>query len=164
MFKGDDNFKLQKKRCRHTYKYNYKLKFGDFGFVILREGHLEFVQLNFIKKYIKILLRKSKHSCESFRKVWYSISANQVIQCKSKNSRMGKGKGLVNRKIIRVYKNTILFEFMGVPFYKLLLITKKINKKLNFKIGVISKNNNLYKSTFKLNTPIRYFKKYLLLN
>lgn len=140
------------------------MKFGEFGFLILREGRLEFVQLNFIKKYIKVLLRKSKHSPENFRKVWYSISANHVIQCKSKNSRMGKGKGLVDRKIIKVYKNTILFEFMGIPFYKLLLITKKINKKLNFKIGVISKNNNLYKSPFKLNTPVKYFNKYLLNN
>lgn len=77
---------------------------------------------------------------------------------------MGKGKGLVNRKIIRCYKNTILFEFMGIPFYKLLLITKKINKKLNFKIGVICKNNNMYKAAFKLNTPIKYFNKYLLTN
>jgi len=75
---------------------------------------------------------------------------------------MGKGKGLVDRRIIRVYKNTILFEFMGIPFYKLLLITKKINKKLNFKIGLISKKDNLYKSSFKLNTPMKYFNKYLL--
>ena len=75
---------------------------------------------------------------------------------------MGKGKGLVNRKIIRVYKNTILFEFMGIPIYKLLLVIKKINKKLNFKIGLISKHINLYKSPFKLNTPIKYFKKYLI--
>ena len=77
---------------------------------------------------------------------------------------MGKGKGLVERRIIRVYKNTILFEFFGIPFYKLLNITKKINKKLNFKIVLISNNNNLYKSPFKLNSPIKYFNKYLLLD
>jgi hypothetical protein len=77
---------------------------------------------------------------------------------------MGKGKGLVDRKIIRVYKNTILFEFFGISFYKLAYIVKKINKKLNFKIILISKNNNLNKSPFKLNTPIRYFNKYLLLS
>lgn len=132
--------------------------------MVSREGRLEFVQLNFIKKYIKILFRKSKHSPENFRKVWYSLSANHVIQCKSKNSRMGKGKGLVERRIIRVYKNTILFEFFGIPFYKLLNITKKINKKLNMKIILISKNNNFYKSPFKLNTPVKYFDKYLLLD
>jgi len=160
----EDNLKLQKKRCRHSYKYNYKLKFGEFGFLVSREGRLEFVQLNFIKKYIKILFRKSKHTPENFKKVWYSLSANHVIQCKSKNSRMGKGKGLVERKIIRVYKNTILFEFFGIPFYKLNNITKKINKKLNFKIILISNDVNFYKNPFKLNSPVKYFNKYLLLD
>lgn len=160
----EDNLKLQKKRCRHSYKYNFKLKFGEFGFLVSREGRLEFVQLNFIKKYIKMLFRKSKHSPENFKKVWYSISANHVIQCKSKNSRMGKGKGLVERRIIRVYKNTILFEFFGISFYKLYNITKKINKKLNFKIILISDKINLYKNPFKLNSPTKYFNKYLLLD
>jgi ribosomal protein L16/L10AE len=77
---------------------------------------------------------------------------------------MGKGKGLVERKIIRIYKNTILFEFFGVPFYKLLTIVKKINKKLNFKIILISKSNKLYKNPFKLNTPVKYFNKYFLMD
>lgn len=156
--------KLQKKRCRHSYYFDYGLKFGEFGFLCSREGRLEFVQLNFIKKYIKILFRKSKHTPENFKKVWYSLSANHVIQCKSKNSRMGKGKGLIERRIIRVYKNTILFEFFGISFYKLLSITKKINKKLNFKIILITRRSNFYKNPFKLNTPIKYFNKYLLID
>ena len=61
--------KLQKKRCRHSYYFDYGLKFGEFGFLCSREGRLEFVQLNFIKKYIKILFRKSKHTPENFKKV-----------------------------------------------------------------------------------------------
>lgn len=77
---------------------------------------------------------------------------------------MGKGKGLVERRIIRVYKNTILFEFFGVSFYKLLNITKKINKKLNIKIILISKEINSYKNPFKINTPVKYFSKYLLID
>ena len=77
---------------------------------------------------------------------------------------MGKGKGLVDRRIIRIYKNTILFEFFGVPHYKLLNITKKINKKLNFKIVLISNKNLFYKNPFKLNTPIKYFNKYFLID
>jgi len=76
---------------------------------------------------------------------------------------MGKGKGLVERKIIRVYKNTILFEFFGIPFYKLLKISKKINKKLNFNLKVIMQNSKLNKQPFKLNTPIKYYNKYLLI-
>ena len=50
-----DSLKLQKKRYRGQYKSNIKLKFGEFGFLVLREGRLEFVQLNFIKKFIKTL-------------------------------------------------------------------------------------------------------------
>ena len=69
MFKLNDKFKLQKKRCKHPYKYIKKLNFGEHGLLVLNEGRLEFVQLNFIKKFIKILFRKSKHSPENFKKV-----------------------------------------------------------------------------------------------
>ena len=75
-------------------------------------------------------MRNSKFVYLNYKKVWYNITANHIIQCKSKNSRMGKGKGLIVRKIIRVPKNTILFEFIGVSFFKIKFFIKKINKKL----------------------------------
>ena len=82
---------------------------------------------------------------------------NHVIQCKSKNSRMGKGKGLFERRVIRVAKNSILFEFAGIPLYKLKFFIKKINKKLSFKTYLFFKENNFYKTHTKNNFISRYY-------
>lgn len=88
-------------------------------------------------------MKSSKHIYEDSKRVWYNIVSNHVIQCKSKNSRMGKGKGLFERRIIRLKKNAILFEFVGVPSNKLVFFIKKINKKLSFKTYLL--RNQLYK-------------------
>lgn len=128
---------------------------------MLGEGRLEFVQLNFIKKSIKILMRSSKNAFETPKKVWYNIVSNHVIQCKSKNSRMGKGKGLFERRIIRLPKNRILFEFSGISFYKLKHFVKKINKKLNFKTSIFFNHKNYFKTATKHNLIFNYYVKYL---
>lgn len=152
---------MQKKRCRYKPNIKLKLKFGDYGVLVLNEGRLEFVQLNFIKKSIKILMKSSKHIYEVSKKVWYNIVPNHVIQCKSKNSRMGKGKGLFERRIIRVPQNTILFEFSGLSFFKLNFFIKKINKKLNFTTHLICRNRNFFKTNTKHNYISTYYTKYL---
>ena len=52
---------------------------------------------------------------------------------------MGKGKGSLDRKVLKLKKNFILFEFYGISFYKLKWFVNKINKKLNFKFLFIFK-------------------------
>ena len=140
------------------------LKFGDYGIFFVDEGRLEFVQLNFIKKAVKLVLKNSKHIFLNYKKVWYNIVANHVIQCKSKNSRMGKGKGLFERRIIRVSKNTILFEFLGVSIFKLKFLVKKINKKLGIKTALIIKRVNFYKIVSNKGINSIYFNKYFQFN
>ena len=130
IFKKDNNIKLQKNRFKFKPNLKLKLRFGDCGVLVVDEGRLEFVQLNFVKKLVKFVMRSSKHLFGVYKKVWYNVVANHIIQCKSKNSRMGKGKGLFERRIVRIRKNTILFEFVGVSFFKLNFFIKKINKKI----------------------------------
>lgn len=164
IFKKDNNIRLQKKRNHYQPKTNLKLKFGDFGIVVKNEGRLEFVQLNFIKKSIKFLMRSSKHIFENSKKIWYNIVSNHVIQCKSKNSRMGKGKGLFNRRIIRLPKNSVLFEFSGVSLYKINFFVKKINKKLNFKTYVLYNKNFQFKNLSKHSFISNYYNKFFNVN
>lgn len=164
IFKKDNNIRLQKKRCNFKPKYNLKLKFGDFGIAVLNEGRLEFVQLNFIKKSVKFLMRSSKHIYEDSKKVWYNIVSNHVIQCKSKNSRMGKGKGLFERRVIRLRKNSILFEFMGVPLNKINFFIKKINKKLSFKTYLLSSDTFKFKTISKHSNITTYYNKFFKVN
>lgn len=67
------------------------------------------------------------------------------MQKKSKNSRMGKGKGLIERKVIRIRKNTTIFEFSGVSYYRLIQLLLKINKKLDVKFSIYFKKLNSYR-------------------
>lgn len=77
---------------------------------------------------------------------------------------MGKGKGLFERRIIRVSKNTILFEFLGVSIFKLKFLVKKINKKLGIKTGLIIKRMNFYKIVSNKGINSVYFNKYFQFN
>lgn len=55
---------------------------------------------------------------------------------------MGKGKGLIERKSIRVKKNFIILEFKGVPLIKLNKLVKYLNKIFSVKMYII-KNYNI---------------------
>lgn len=74
---------------------------------------------------------------------------------------MGKGKGLFERRIIRVSKNTILFEFAGISFFKFCFFIKKINKKLGIKSYPLLNKKCLYKLPTKKSFVSVYFKGYL---
>jgi ribosomal protein L16/L10AE len=95
--------KIQKKRI---YKKNFRnsIKFGDFAFVSLKETKIELIQLSFIKKLFKKLMKKRKKkkskdnsTIQKNYKIWVNLLPNYVISRKSKNSRMGKGKGSFER-------------------------------------------------------------------
>lgn len=90
--------------------------------------------------------------------------SNQVIQCKSKNSRMGKGKGLFIRRIIRLPKNSVLFEFSGVPLYKLNFFVKKVNKKLSFRTYVLHNKDFRFKNLSKHSFISNYYNKFFNVN
>lgn len=50
---------------------------------------------------------------------------------------MGKGKGSIERKVIRIRRGVVLFEFKGIPQTKLQKLIKKINKALSVKFTYI---------------------------
>lgn len=74
---------------------------------------------------------------------------------------MGKGKGMVERKTIRISKNTILFEFLGISPFKLFSFVKKINKKLNVKTRIVFNSSNKYKTSAKKGLNLLFYTKYL---
>lgn len=77
---------------------------------------------------------------------------------------MGKGKGLFERRIIRLRKNSILFEFMGIPFNKLNFFIKKINKKLSFKTYILCSNSFKFKTLSKHSEITTYYNKFFKVN
>ena len=154
--------KIQKNRFFKKPKM-FKLSFGDSGIVSTNEGRIEFVQLSLIKKIIKLFIKKKKSNVDIIReKIWYFGTPNFYIQKKSKNSRMGKGKGLIERKVIRVRRGFVLFEFLGVPTIKLKKLILKINKFLDVKFTVIKQENIYFSLWSKKNKYIYYHDKYLI--
>lgn len=56
---------------------------------------------------------------------------------------MGKGKGMIERKVIRIRRGVVLFEFLGVSPVKLKKFCLKINRICNVKFGVL-KNKDIF--------------------
>jgi len=160
--------KIQKKRI---YKKNFRnnIKFGDYAFINLKETKIELIQLSFIKKLFKKLMKKrkkkkSKNNNTMYKnyKIWVNLLPNYVISRKSKNSRMGKGKGSFERWVIRLKQGFILSEFIGIPKYRLNKILIKFNKKFNMKLYLFDnlKLNNNFPLWSKLNLSLQYFNKF----
>ena len=161
--------KIQKKR---KYKKNLinKIKFGDYAFINLKETKIELIQLSFIKKLFKKLMKRRKkkktknnnNTIYKNYKIWVNLLPNYVISRKSKNSRMGKGKGSFERWVIRVRQGFILSEFIGIPKYRLQKIIIKFNKKFNMKLCLVDniKLNSNFPLWSKLNLSIQYFNKF----
>lgn len=113
-------------RCFQKNRYfsnpkEIKLTYGDSGLITSREGFIELVHLSLFKKYLKNFIKKKKSHLLFIReKIWYFGRINYALQKKSKNSRMGKGKGLIERKIIKIRRGVTLFEFKGISRAKLI--------------------------------------------
>jgi hypothetical protein len=75
---------------------------------------------------------------------------------------MGKGKGNIDKKILKLRKNFILFEFYGVSCYKLRWLANKINKKLNFNFLCIFEKHKEYSWWAYSSKYSFFFKKYNL--
>lgn len=138
---ANEEKKIQKNRFYRKPK-KPKLDFGDFGLITKNEGRLELIQLSFFKKIVKTFIKKKKSNIDIIReKIWYFGRPNFLIQKKSKNSRMGKGKGMIERKVIRIRRGVVLFEFLGVHPQKLKKLALKVNKICNVKFSIISNYN-----------------------
>ena len=87
------NEKLKKFKKRQN-SLNYfsflKLNFGLFGLFFKKNCNFEFIYITFFKKFLKFF---KKSYINKIQKIWFLILKNYPISFKSKNSRMGKGKG-----------------------------------------------------------------------
>ena len=140
-----------------------KLKLGDSALISLKESRIELSILGRMKRFLKKLMSKRYLNVHYKReKIWYFGKTYYFLQKKSKNSRMGKGKGSIDRKVLKLKKNFILFEFCGMSYYKLNWFVNKINKKLNFKFRIFSKKITLNSTWFCRKNYNFFYKKYLI--
>lgn len=121
------------------YNSKKKLNFGNYGLFFNKTTRFEFVYFFFLKKLVKNM-NKNKYNLKSFFKIWIFLNSNFPISKKSKNARMGKGKGIFLRWAIFIPYNNIFIEFILFNFYYFILLFKKFKRLMPNKIFYINKN------------------------
>ena len=128
-FKGRNKRKIKK----------IKLNYGNSGFIILKSVQFEYAYFYLIKKYLKYFF-KFKYALGNYFKIWVFLKANYPISKKSKNSRMGKGKGAFTRWVIRLNQGHVLMEFNNINTIRLKKLNNYWNKLLKFNVTIVMKN------------------------
>ena len=117
-----------------------KLKFGESGLAFNQNVRFEFCYFLYIRKFLKKTI-KSKKRFFFDKSVWVFIRPNHVMTKKSKNSRMGKGKGAFVRWCSLLQKGFIFIEFKNISPINLKKYSKKLEKKLKVPITLIHSEN-----------------------
>lgn len=127
LYEQNKETKSFKKRSTLGFKKN-RLLFGDYAIVFKKSYNLEYLHIfNFKKLFKKYYNFKGL----SLKKTWAFLHKNFPLTKKSKNARMGKGKGAVTRYCFRVVQNHNIFEFKGFSFLELKNIKKILKRRIN---------------------------------
>lgn len=129
----------QKKRFNFK-TLNLRLRIGNMGLYFSKENRIELIYIKYLRRLIKRLKFPKKVSLLKYfkKKLWFFLKKNFPLTKKSKNSRMGKGKGKFLRWIIRIPRNYMFFEFVGYELNSLIYVKNKINKKNFLFVNVLS--------------------------
>ena len=127
-----------KQRNRNRYK-KIKLHYGDTGFINFRNCRFEYAYFYIIKRYLKNFF-KFKYALGNYFKLWVFLKVNFPISKKSKNSRMGKGKGAFVGWVIKLDHGHTIFEFKNINLIRLIKLKNYWNKMLKSKLILHRKN------------------------
>ena len=103
----------------------------------INEFLIEFIILKNFKKLFKKNL-KIKYNFLNKPSLWMLLSTNFPLTKKSKNSRMGKGKGSFLRWSMRVKKNLLLFKFYSINKKRIKVLVQNFLKKTNYKFFILN--------------------------
>ena len=128
-----NRFKTQPKKT--------EIKFGDYGLAFVQQGRFEIKYIFMLRRMLK-KLRIKKHKKRrrmwfKSRFIWFFLFPNFIISKKSKNSRMGKGKGELQRWTIRVKQGLVFLEFRGFSIRKIKALNARLQKNLQIKISTV---------------------------
>lgn len=135
-----------------------KLIFGNFSITTCKSYNIEYIYLYNFKKSLKKYYTFKKNN---IKKVWLFLHRNYPLTKKSKNARMGKGKGALNRYCSRIPQNHNLLEFKGFNLCEVLKLKKIFKKKVNLPTKIIGNfflnKNYIFANS---NENFFFFKKY----
>jgi len=138
-FKNLSNVKQVSFKNRN-YKKTIKNRFvfGNSMIILFKNSRFEAIYYELFRKFIKNIVKK-KNSLKLIKNYWIFLRLNTPLTKKSKNSRMGKGKGSLYRWLIRLPKNYKLIEFKDANYFRLSFLVKKWSKRINLPIALHSK-------------------------
>lgn len=138
-FKNLSNVKQVSFKNRN-YKKTIKNRFvfGNSMIVLYKNCRFEAIYYELFRKFIKNILKK-KNSLKTNKNYWIFLRMNIPLTKKSKNSRMGKGKGSLYRWLVRLPKYYKLMEFKNANYFRLNYLTKKWSKKIGLPLAFQSK-------------------------
>lgn len=149
----------EQRSLKHRGLKNFKkisLKFGDGGLVFMQEGRFELKYFKNIKRFFKIFFKKTSGYKYNFKKkCWTPLSSNFPLTKKSKNSRMGKGKGSFVRWIVRITAGNKLLETKNISIYRLNSLKSLLEKSIKLKLFVVINKPKFKKIFFSSNN--KYF-------
>lgn len=138
-FKNLSNTKQVSFKLRNFKKtIKSRFVFGNSMILLYKNSKFEAIYYELFRKFIKIIVKK-KNVNNIFRNYWIFLRMNTPLTKKSKNSRMGKGKGALYRWAVRLPKNYKLLEFKNINYYRLNLLTKKWSKRIGLPLAFVSK-------------------------
>lgn len=113
---------------------NLSLTWGDYAFLLEKSYNIEYI---YIYNFKKILKRFHRFKFKQ-KKVWLFLFKNYPLTKKSKNSRMGKGKGSLTRYCARILKNQNIFEFIGFSLLEIKILKKSFRVKAGIPVTIFS--------------------------
>lgn len=116
-----------------------KLRFGSHGLYFNQPTRVELVYLVMLRRVLKKFRFTRKIDSKHHRKFWFCLRRNYTISKKSKNARMGKGKGKFLRWSILVPRNSMLLEFAGWHMKLIKYVCYKLDKKAKIKLNIFLK-------------------------
>ena len=118
-----------------------KLHFGTIGLYCLYSFRFEYRYCLFFRKFFKRLVKRRKRKIRTCmrRRTWLFIRPNYTLTHKSKNARMGKGKGNFKRWCTIIYPGRIFIEHTNISQLVYTRFVKKmqIKMKIFFKIATL---------------------------
>jgi len=150
------------KRRKKLNSKETKLKFGDYGLFFSQQGRFEIKYIFILRKILRKLKKKKpkrrKITFNKTRLIWFVLFPNFIISKKSKNSRMGKGKGELERWTIRVRSGLVFLEFRGFSINKIKGIQNKFQRNIQIHLSLLS-NFVFFYSTLKNTNKTRIINK-----
>jgi ribosomal protein L16/L10AE len=110
-----------------------QLHFGNTGIKFLENGEISLKQFDMFQKMFS-------SAAEGNLRYWWRILQFWPKTAKNPGSRMGSGKGLIYKTVLKVFKGQIFVEVADYPFNFFSFLLFKVLKKLNLKSVILKRS------------------------